>query len=273
MFYVDTILRGDFLFQHPYSLSMCSYIGPRLDFFKSAEIHKNYVIIGMESGSFEFSVGKINGHAAFGDLVFIPPGVMFKRKSLEEITFHMLCFVPNFEPDPIFDPLPVGKVTISSVNRLSSTYSFLRQSWREYGSKSKDTSFAMHLLMDLLHLSQLERYKAKSRSSRTDHRIRQAAGYIHAQLFGDLSMKAIASYLGIKPSELTRRFRLEYGVTPIEYATSLRLEEVKKLLLETDSTLDTIAAQCGYENGSYLGRVFRSKLGINPSEFRKINQI
>jgi transcriptional regulator GlxA family with amidase domain len=86
-------------------------------------------------------------------------------------------------------------------------------------------------------------------------------------------MKRIADNLGLKPSDLTRRFRLEYGVAPIEYATNLRLEEAKKLLLETDYTLDTIASLCGYENGSYLGRVFRSKVGINPSDFRRNNPI
>ena len=261
------------MYQHPYRLDMCAYFGPRKDFFKSAEVHHNYVIIGMESGAFEYVVGKQSGRASFGDLVFIPPGMMFKRKSLEDITFHMLCFIPLLEPDPVFDSLPAGKVTISNVNRLSSTYSYLRQSWREHGSKSKDTGFALHLLMDLLHLSLLERKNVQKRKNRTDHRMRQAAEFIHRHLFDELSMKAIAAELGIKPSELTRRFRLEYDVTPIEYATRLRLEKVKKLLLETDHTLEAIASQCGYENGSYLGRVFRSKVGMNASDFRRNNQI
>ncbi|MFE5318524.1 helix-turn-helix domain-containing protein [Paenibacillus sp. NPDC056579] len=52
-----------------------------------------------------------------------------------------------------------------------------------------------------------------------------------------------------------------------------RGQKVKKLLLETNYTLDAIASMCGYENGSYLSRVFRSKMGMNASEFRKNNQI
>lgn len=257
----------------PYTLEMFTFIGPRLEFFRPEEIHHFYVIIGVEKGSFKFSVGEDSGTATFGDLVFVPPGVLFKRKSLGEITFHMLVFQPTEKSEPIFDSLPVGKVTISDVNRLNSTYSYLRQCWHELGSKSVTTSLASHMLMDLLHLSHLEQSRRKLRKARTDHQMQMAARLVHEQFAGEMSMKEIADQLGIKPSELTRRFRLEYGVIPMEYATRLRIEKAKKLLLETDHTLEMIASLCGYENGSYLGRVFRAKVGMNASEFRRNNQI
>jgi AraC family transcriptional regulator len=57
------------------------------------------------------------------------------------------------------------------------------------------------------------------------------------------------------------------------FATQLRLDEAKKLLLETNKTLEEIVSLCGYENGSYLSRVFSSKVRINASEFRKNNQV
>ena len=122
-------------------------------------------------------------------------------------------------------------------------------------------------------MANLEMQYAQKRRSKSDPQMQQAAGHIHRHLFEDLRLRRIADKLGIQPSELTRRFRLEYGLTPKEYAMGLKLQEVKKLLLETNYTLDTIASMCGFENGSYLSRVFRSKTGINASEFRKNNQI
>jgi AraC-like DNA-binding protein len=227
----------------------------------------------LEVGAFEYGVGKQSGTASFGDLVFVPPGVLFKRKAQSEIIYHMLVFTPLHEPDPLFHPIPVGKVTIGDVNRLASTYSYLRNLKREYGSLSKEQPLCEHLLIDLLHLSHMEKKYIEKRKKRTEPRMQLAAGYIHKHLFEDLSISQIAENLGIRPSDFTRRFRLEYGESPIEYATRLRLEEVKKLLLETDYTLEAIASLCGYENGSYLGRVFRSKVGMNASAFRKNNQI
>ncbi|MCS7460078.1 AraC family transcriptional regulator [Paenibacillus doosanensis] len=249
------------------------YAGPQPGFIKPEEIHKQHVILGVETGAFEYGVGKHTGKASFGDLVFVPSGVLFKRRSFGEITFHMLNYSPMLEPDPTFDSLPVGKVTVSDVNRLSSTYAYLRKAWREHGSESYKTKIANHMLMDLLHLGDMEGQYAQKRRKRTDPQMRQAAGYIHHNLFSGLTMKRIAEMLGIRQSELTRRFRLEYGLSPKEYATRLKLEEVKRLLLETNYTMDAISSMCGYENGSYLSRVFRAKMGINASEFRKNSQI
>jgi transcriptional regulator GlxA family with amidase domain len=164
-------------------------------------------------------------------------------------------------------------VTIGDVNRLSSTYAYLRKNWLQFGSKSHQHHLSGHLLMDLLHLCDLERQYAQKRKKTSDPLMQQAAGHIHRNLLGEIHMQGIAAKLGIKPSELTRRFRLEYGVVPVEYATRLRLEEAKRLLLETNDTLEAIASRCGYENGSYLSRVFRSKIGMNASDFRHMNQI
>ncbi|WP_239625121.1 AraC family transcriptional regulator [Paenibacillus sp. H1-7] len=261
------------MFTPVYELNQYVYAGPQPGFIKPEEVYKQHVILGMEAGSFEYGVGKHSGKASFGDLLFVPPGVLFKRKSFGEITFHLLTFSLMFEPDPVFDSLPVGKVTIGDVNRLSSTYSYLRKTWTEHGLQSSTTKLANHMLMDLLHLGDMEQQYIRKRKRKTDPQMQQAAGYIHRNLFDGLNLHHIAERLGIQPSELTRRFRLEYGTSPMDYATHLKLQEVKKLLLETNYTLDAIASMCGYENGSYLSRVFRSKMGMNASEFRKNNQI
>jgi hypothetical protein len=181
-------------------------------------VYTQHVILGIEAGSFEYGVGKHTGKASFGDLVFVPPGVSFKRKALGDVTFHLLTFSLMVEPDPIFDTLPIGKLTIGDVNRLSSTYSYLRKTWAEYRFKTQTTKLANHLLMDLLHMANLEMQYAQKRRSKSDPQMQQAAGHIHRHLFEDLRLRRIADKLGIQPSELTRRFRLEYGLTPKEYA-------------------------------------------------------
>ena len=114
----------------------------------------------------------------------------------------------------------------------------------------------------------MEREFAVTGKDSSDPLMQLAAGYMHRHLFKDMSMKQIAEKLGIGQSQLTRRFCAAYGATPVEYVTRLRLEEAKRLLLETDETLDGIACRCGFENGSYLSRVFSAKTGMAPSLFR-----
>ncbi|TMV48287.1 helix-turn-helix transcriptional regulator [Paenibacillus mesophilus] len=246
--------------------------GPQPGFMKAEEILPLFVLIGVESGSFDFGIGQQTGRASFGDLVLAPPGAVFRRKSHGEIAFHVFYFSPPPETS-LLDKLPVGKVSVADVSRLSSTYASLRKAWREFGASIRQLDLTGHLLMDLLYMCELERQYVSTRTKKvTDPLMQRAAGRIHRQLFGRLNMQGIAAELGIKPSELTRRFRLAYGVAPVEYATRLRLDEVKRLLRETNETLDAIACRCGYESGTYLSRVFRSKLGVTPSAFRHYNQ-
>lgn len=251
-----------------------SYVcaGPQPGFLKPEETYTDYVMLGVETGSFDYGIGDVNGQASFGDIVLIPIGTPFRRKSHGDISFHLFQFSPYSENDTAAE-IPTGKISIGDVNRLTSTYAYLRKIWQERGHDSRKAGLVRHLLMDLLQMCDLERQNAMKRKKNTDPLMQKAAGLIHRNLFGEMSMNQIASSLGIKQSELTRRFRLAYEVAPVEYATRLRLEEVKRLLRETDDTLDAIAANSGYENGSYLSRVFRAKVGITPSAFRKYNQL
>lgn len=254
-----------------------SYVcaGPQPGFLKPEETYDHYVLLGVETGAFDYGVGTHTGRASFGDLVFTPPGTAFKRKSLlGEIMFHLFTFRFTENAESVIGQFPVGKVSVSDGGRLASTYAYLRKAWRDFGSASIETvPLVGHLLMDLIHLSELERRYTMRQKKTSDPLMQQAVGHFHRQLFDDVNMQDIAAKLSIKPSELTRRFRLEYGATPIEYTTRLRLEEVKRLLRETNDTMEAIAARCGYDNGSYLSRVFRSKLGVSPSEFRRHHQM
>lgn len=250
------------------------YAGPQPGFLKFEESYDRYFLLGVETGTFDYRVGEeLEGRASFGDLVYTPPGTIFQRKSLGEITFHVLEFniVKDAEGPDL--PIPIGKVSVSDRSRLSSTYSYLRNVWRDRKETSHESPLAGHLLAELLHLCELERQYTLLQKKSFDPLMQQAAGHLHRHLFDGITMLDVASKIGIKPSELTRRFRLEYGVTPIEYTTKMRLEEAKRLLRETNDTLEAIAVHCGYDNGAYLSRVFHAKIGLTPSEFRRNHQI
>jgi len=55
----------------------------------------------------------------------------------------------------------------------------------------------------------------------------------------------------------------------MDYLTSLRMRKARKYLLETDKTMEDIAESIGYQNGFYFSRIFKKKVGVTPSAFRK----
>ncbi|TXK68951.1 AraC family transcriptional regulator [Paenibacillus sp. N3.4] len=246
-----------------------TYAGPQPGFLLPEDTYDSSAVLCVEFGSFEFEIGNESGHAAMGDIVFCPPGVLFKRKSPGEIAFHMILFNLFTQGEPSLLKPQSAKNSISDLVRLSSTYTYLRKLQHQPGATRPITSMTNHLVKDLLFLCQQERAATEIYKKPTDPLMQQAVGYIYRNVFSEISMQEIANRLGIKQPQLTRRFQAAYGVVPVEFVTRLRLEEAKKLLLQTDDTLETIALRCGYENGSYLSRIFSTKIGTSPSLFRK----
>jgi AraC-like DNA-binding protein len=55
----------------------------------------------------------------------------------------------------------------------------------------------------------------------------------------------------------------------MKYATLRRIGEAQNLLINTDMTITSIAAQIGYNNSNYFQNVFRNAVGISPGEYRR----
>ena len=67
---------------------------------------------------------------------------------------------------------------------------------------------------------------------------------------------------------LSHTFKKEYGVSPINYMISRRIEESKYLLAETDLSMSQIAQLLGFSSLSYFSQVFRKTQGLSPMEYR-----
>lgn len=66
-----------------------------------------------------------------------------------------------------------------------------------------------------------------------------------------------------------RLIRSKTGMTYSEYLQSIRLEQAKRMLIETDLTISEIAEQTGYHNKGYFYRIFTEKYNMTPGEYRK----
>ena len=68
---------------------------------------------------------------------------------------------------------------------------------------------------------------------------------------------------------LSHAFKREYGVSPINYMISKRIEESKYLLAETDLSMTQIAQLLGFSSLSYFSQVFRRTQSVTPMEYRQ----
>lgn len=87
----------------------------------------------------------------------------------------------------------------------------------------------------------------------------------YMELYG---VEELSEHLNVSKSHLVRVFSAEIGMPPGKYLTQTRIEAVKRLLLEDEYTLETIAGLCGFSGANYLCRVFRRETGLTPAAWR-----
>ena len=88
----------------------------------------------------------------------------------------------------------------------------------------------------------------------------------------ELSVESICGELHVSTSYFSKIFKQETGGTFINYLISRRMEEAKKLLLQTDYKSQTIGAMVGYPEPNYFSYVFKKNCGISPVKYRKSAQ-
>ncbi|MBM4059453.1 MAG: helix-turn-helix transcriptional regulator [Planctomycetes bacterium] len=95
-----------------------------------------------------------------------------------------------------------------------------------------------------------------------------AARMIRENAAGGLNVDDLCRKLNASRSTLDRRMKVAVGRTPKEEILRVRFREVKRLLRETDLTIEAIAEQTGFAYSHYLQAAFKSEYGQTPGEFR-----
>jgi two-component system response regulator YesN len=111
--------------------------------------------------------------------------------------------------------------------------------------------------------------------SQDSHKIRQitpAINYIEANYDKPITLAKIARASHLSASRLAHIFKEQMGTTLIDYLTSVRVEQAKRLLRATDQSCTEICFQVGYNNQSYFTRTFKSVAGMTPRRFRIQNR-
>lgn len=92
--------------------------------------------------------------------------------------------------------------------------------------------------------------------------------YIDLHFKEALTLDQLAEEAHMNKFYLSHSFKREYGVSPINYMITRRIEESKYLLAETDLSLSQIAQLLGFSSLSYFSQVFRRTQDVTPMEYR-----
>ncbi|WP_199614355.1 helix-turn-helix transcriptional regulator [Paenibacillus alkalitolerans] len=111
--------------------------------------------------------------------------------------------------------------------------------------------------------------EGKHRKSVVPKPYEDAKRYIDAEFRRPLTLEEIAAAAGVSKYHFCKMFQRYYGLPPTQYVTKKRIEAAALDLRRTDRPVAHVAAACGFDNGSYFGKVFRRIVGVTPMQYRE----
>jgi AraC-like DNA-binding protein len=83
-----------------------------------------------------------------------------------------------------------------------------------------------------------------------------------------MTVTALSSELALSPKTLARRIEAATGVSPIKFIQRRRLSHAAHLLETTALSIETVAAQVGYQDSTALRKLIKREFGVTPSNLR-----
>lgn len=125
-----------------------------------------------------------------------------------------------------------------------------------------------NLVMEVL-TSLNESIEAEKESDPQSDLIKTAQRFIMENLDKDIGVAEIADLLNISREHLSRVFKEQTGITPLDYMHRKKIRLACHLLRNSTLSCKEIALRTGYENANSFSRVFRSYIHFSPAEIRK----
>ncbi len=102
----------------------------------------------------------------------------------------------------------------------------------------------------------------------TPWRERLAKKLIHSLLSEKVTVPQLAQACALSRSHFSRAFKRSTGLSPQDWIHQQRIEQAKRLILESDMTLTQISAECGFCDQAHFSRTFTRMEGVNPMVWR-----
>ncbi|WP_415947432.1 GlxA family transcriptional regulator [Streptomyces sp. KLOTTS4A1] len=96
-----------------------------------------------------------------------------------------------------------------------------------------------------------------------------ALAWAEQRATGPITVTDIASRAAMSPATLHRRFRSEFGCTPNQWLTAVRVEHARRLLEQTTLTIDQVAHRSGLGTAANLRTRLTTHTGLTPTAYRR----
>ena len=125
-----------------------------------------------------------------------------------------------------------------------------------------------HLTLLLVELSRLAADVVGDLKLKDEPLLAGVFGFIEEHYGESISLKDVARAVGLTPGHLTTVVGRKTGRTVLEWISERRMVEARRLLVQTDLSVEEVGRRVGYRNSGYFIRHFRRAHATTPLGWR-----
>ncbi len=147
---------------------------------------------------------------------------------------------------------------------------------KEYAEKQRDYPEVIRSCLNIMLIQFYRNHEAamadedgmslKFSGNQLGHRFQNMIGQ---KVCENLSVAEYAEILGVSQGTLNDQLKKMTGKSAGTLIREARINEIKRLLLNTDLNVAEIAQHMNYEDASYFCRAFKRDTGLSPSQYRQ----
>lgn len=129
-------------------------------------------------------------------------------------------------------------------------------------------SSRMHMQGVMLQVLSVVIRHAPLRPWTLDTRMSKIADVIASRITENIPVTELASIANISPDHFTRTFKACFGLTPLQYINSKRIQRACEILVNNQLTVKEVAFSVGFDDPAYFIRLFKKITGTTPRRYR-----
>ncbi|MDD4095204.1 MAG: AraC family transcriptional regulator [Oscillospiraceae bacterium] len=232
-----------------------------------------YLLLYVRSGEGTLESRSTAHFLSAGSLIFLE-GMHSLFLDTDRSDFSVACFLfSSSEATAAYEAYCRDNLPVIPYEKTQKLSELIAKSLQLLSDSSASAKIARSAVVsDLLEELSLCKSPEHIASARTTYYI-SAMKEIFDQRYSEaLSLTIISKELHINKYKLAKEFKSFYGVAPIEYLISRRIEAAKKLLIGTHKTVTQIGMSIALENTPYFVKLFKAHTGLTPLKYRLHHQ-
>ena len=201
-----------------------------------------------------------------GDLVLIPPNHPYVYESLTDNTLYYWLHFSGSHAGAlasVFDQ----DTKIKSPGLHEGSEALFMDLFKQFIVRDDLFNLACHSVLMRLVWGLARRLRTRHQAIRRRAIPLTSLQYIHRNLSGPMQIDELAAMEHLSPSRYRAVFRETMGSSPSEYIIEQRMQRACELMEHFDMSITEVAAAVGYSDPLYFSRLFKKRLGVNPTTY------